>query len=137
MKFLEKLNLKLRFFSKSSWKADTKYWKKEKKYSGWFFYWITLCVLFKSLISSVKSDCVWFDNQSKELYEENSSWIFNCMNCTCREAVSICNPIQCKYQQCELGKLLLLGDNECCPKCSKPMHPCNYDGHLIQVRFFR
>jgi hypothetical protein len=138
MKFLEKLNLTLRIFSENFSKSYKRLWyqKNIKPFSGLFFLLISVHFLLIFSISSVNGDCVWLNNQNHELHEENSNWLFNCMNCSCVETVPICNPIQCKYQQCELGKLLMLKDNECCPQCLEPMHPCNYTGHLIQVRYF-
>ena len=48
------------------------------------------------------------------------------------DSVPICARIQCKYEPCELGKQLVLGEVECCPRCELPRRTCTYQGYLIQ-----
>jgi len=70
-------------------------------------------------------------------YKTNSTWEFNCNNCTCIESIPVCEQIKCKYETCEEGKLLVLNDNNCCPVCEEPKKSCHYDEYLIQVYYQR
>ncbi|CAF0709358.1 unnamed protein product [Brachionus calyciflorus] len=64
-------------------------------------------------------------------YKEYSNWVHNCNNCTCIKSVPFCQKIQCKYEPCEPGKLLILSDDQCCPTCQLPKNSCHYEGYLI------
>jgi hypothetical protein len=93
----------------------------------------TLILWLLSNFFSQKGSCLYKDTE----YKINSTWQFDCNNCTCIESVPVCELIKCKYEPCEEGKLLVLNDNSCCPVCEEPKKSCHYDEYLIQVQNFR
>ena len=68
-------------------------------------------------------------------FADLAHWQADCQDCTCLDSIPVCREIQCKYEPCTDGKVLVLNEDQCCPSCQVSKKSCHYEQYLIEVIF--